>query len=305
MVQATDETPSKEDLEEMQLETPDIFPMKPFTRNRRSAKSRLGLISANQGFHSVKLPAQRRRTSTSESVFDMEQAIDGHQRNIQMAVRRRRMDSVSGKELWKCTRQHMEERKIDFDKRMSQVQNIARRYTIKQSQSLRRRAKDKATIPRRSTMASSAANEAMKQEFTLKRNGCLQEDCREELFRQEVEESVEDEEKDVATDFLDGKGASREETTGPERKQQLKGHDQKGSMGSSGIASIKRDVLHAEREEKREEGHAESKDNQQATSNEECLRLGEDNSSQQDKKVDKGRPVKRVSLLDITEILDV
>ena len=304
MVQATDETPSKEDLEEKQLEAPDVFPMKPFTRNRRSAKSRLGLISANHGFHSVKLPAQRRRTSTSESVFNMEQAIDGHQRNLQMAVRRRRMASVSGKELWKCTRQHVEERKIDFDKRMSQVQNIARRYTIKQSQSLRRRAKEKATIPRRSTMASSAANEAMKQEFASKRNGCRQEDCRKELFRQEVEESAEDEEKDDVKDFLDGGGASRDEASESEMKQQLKDHDEDSSMGSSGLESIKRDVLQAVTEEEKQEGHAESKDHQQAARSEEGLRSGDNISFQQDKK-DKGRSVKRVSLLDITDILDV
>ena len=63
------ETPTKgDDEEEIEME-PESPPAKPFRRNRRSAKSRLGLISGNQGFHSVKLPSQRRRTSTSEDVF--------------------------------------------------------------------------------------------------------------------------------------------------------------------------------------------------------------------------------------------
>ena len=194
-VKPPDETPTKDDAEEeeIEMETPESPPGKPFSRNRRSAKSRLGLISGNQGFHSVKLPSQRRRTSTSEDVFNTEQAIDGTNRRNLQAIRRKRIVSVSGKELWECTRQHVEERRIYFHKRMSQVQNIARRYTIKHSQSMRRRAKEKAAVPRRSTMASSAANEAMKKEFALKRNGCIQEECRTELFRQEVKELTEDE----------------------------------------------------------------------------------------------------------------
>ncbi|KAL9959093.1 hypothetical protein ACROYT_G036176 [Oculina patagonica] len=295
LVQTSDKTPSKEDMEEIQLETPDIYPVKPFSRNRRSAKSRLGLISVNQGFHSVKLPAPRRRTSTTDSVFNTEQAIDGEiQQNLQAAIRRKRMASVSGKVLWKSTRQHMEERKIDFDKRMSQVQSIARRYTIKHSQSLRRRAKEKAAVPRRSTMAASAANDAMKQEFVLKRNGRLQEDCRKELFRPGVEESVEDEgsvfKEDDVKDFLDGRSDYGRE-----------------SISVSGIASVKGDVSQAGTAGEKEDGHDKTKEQQQATSNVEGASLREDNSSQQVKKKDKGRPVKRVSLqLDIgTDILDV
>lgn len=303
LVQASDKTTSKEDLEEIQLVTPEISPVKPFTRNRRSAKSRLGLISVNQGFHSVKLPVQRRRTSTTDSVFNTEQAIDGENRhNVQAAIRRKRMASVSGKVLWKSTRQHVEERKIDFDKRMSQVQSIARRYTIKHSQSLRRRAKEKAAISRRNTMAASAANEGMRQEFALKRNGRLQDDCRKELFRQEVEGSVEDEgnelKKEDVRDFLDGRSASRGETSESGIKEELEDNERESISGSD-KASVKGDVLQAETGKKKEEGHAETKGHQQVTSN-------EDNSSQQVKKKDKGRPVKRVSLLDIgTDILDV
>lgn len=298
MVQAIDKTPSQEDQQEIQLETPDNFPVKPFTRNRGSAKSRLGVISANQGFHSVKLPVQRRRTSTTDSVFNTEVAIDGeNRRNQEKVIRRKRLVSVSGKELWKCTRQHVEERKINFDKRMSQVQNIARRYTIKHSQSVRRRAKEKTAIPRRSTMAASAANEAMRQEFAMKRNGCLQEDCRKELFQQEVEELVEDEdnepEKGYVKDFLDGRSAARGETFESEMKEQRE-DDERESISGSGIASVKGD-----------EPQAETKDQQQATSSEEGASLLEDNSSHQVKKKDKEKPVKRVSLMEITEILDV
>lgn len=295
LVQAIDKTPSEEDQEEIKLETPDIFPVKPFTRNRRSAKSRLGVISANQGFHSVKLPVQRRLTSTTDSVINnTEVSIDGeNRRNQEIVIRRKRLVSVSGKELWKCTRQHVEERKIDFDKRMSQVQNIARRYTIKHSQSVRRRAKEKSAIPRRSTMAASAANEAMRQEFAMKRNGCLQEDCMKELFQEEVEELVEDEdtepEKGYIKDFLDGRSAARGETFESEMKEQREDDERE-----SGIASVKGD-----------EPQAETKDQQQATSIEEGSSLLEDNSSHQVKKKDKEKPVKRVSLLEITEILDV
>lgn len=295
LVKPTDETPSKEDQEEIEMETPENFPVKPFSRNRRSAKSRLGLISGNQGFHSVKLPSQRRRTSTSENVITTEQAIDGANRRDLQAIRRKRIASVSGKELWACTRQHVEERKIYFDKRMSQVQNIARRYTIKHSQSLRKRTKEKAAIPRRSTMASSAANEAMRQDFALKRNGCLQEESRKEFFQQEVEELAEEEgsefTKGEIEDLPDGKYAHRGESSESEKKQQLK-DDEIKSKSDSGIASVKGIIL-----ERKQGEHGESKDQQQAAS--------EDNSSQQVEVRDKGKRVKRVSLMDVTDILDV
>lgn len=287
-VKPPDETPTKDDAEEeeIEMETPESPPGKPFSRNRRSAKSRLGLISGNQGFHSVKLPSQRRRTSTSEDVFNTEQAIDGTNRRNLQAIRRKRIASVSGKELWECTRQHVEERRIYFDKRMSQVQNIARRYTIKHSQSMRRRAKEKAAVPRRSTMASSAANEAMKKEFALKRNGCIQEECRTELFRQEVEELTEDEGNEEGSEFtkgevedsVDGKYALGGEDSDSDKMHQLNDDKRTRRTSGSGVAS-------------------ESKNKQQAAS--------EGNDSQQVEVKDNGKPVKRVSLIDITDVLDV
>ena len=287
-VKPPDETPTKDDAEEeeIEMETPESPPGKPFSRNRRSAKSRLGLISGNQGFHSVKLPSQRRRTSTSEDVFNTEQAIDGTNRRNLQAIRRKRIVSVSGKELWECTRQHVEERRIYFHKRMSQVQNIARRYTIKHSQSMRRRAKEKAAVPRRSTMASSAANEAMKKEFALKRNGCIQEECRTELFRQEVEELTEDEGNEEGSEFtkgevedsVDGKYALGGEDSDSDKMHQLNDDKRTRRTSGSGVAS-------------------ESKNKQQAAS--------EGNDSQQVEVKDNGKPVKRVSLIDITDVLDV
>ena len=299
LVKPPDETPTKEDdEEEIEMETPESSPTKPFSRNRRSAKSRLGLISGNQGFHSVKLPSQRRRTSTSEDVFNTEQAIDGTIRRNAQAFRRKRVTSVSGKELWKCTRQHVEERKICFDKRMSQVQNIARRYTIKHSQSVRRRAKEKATVPRRSTMASSVANEAMKQEFVLKRNGCMQEEGRKELFRQELKEFSEDEGNEEECEFtkgevedsVDGKYAHGGEGSESVKTQQFK-DDERTCTSGSGVASLKGIIL-----DRKQQKH-ESKNKQQAAS--------EGNDSQQVEVKNKGKPIKRVSLIDDTDVLDV
>lgn len=301
-VKPPDETPTKDDAEEeeIEMETPESPPGKPFSRNRRSAKSRLGLISGNQGFHSVKLPSQRRRTSTSEDVFNTEQAIDGTNRRNLQAIHRKRIASVSGKELWECTRQHVEERRIYFDKRMSQVQNIARRYTIKHSQSMRRRAKEKAAVPRRSTMASSAANEAMKKEFALKRNCCIQEECRTELFRQEVEELTEDEGNEEGSEFtkgevedsVDGKYALGGEDSDTDKMRQLKDDERTRRTSGSGVASVKGIIL-----DRKQEKHSESKNKQQAAS--------EGNDSQQVEVMDNGKPVKRVSLIDITDVLDV
>ena len=291
-----DEIPSKdEEEEEIEMETSEFFPVKPFSRNRRSAKSRLGLISGNQGFHSVKLPSQRRRTSTLEDVFNTEKAIDGIDsidgvnRHDLQSIRRKRIASVSGKELWACARQHVEERKISFDERMSQVQNIARRYTIKHSQSMRRRAKEKAAIPRRSTMASSAANEAMKQAFHLKRNGDLQEKCRKEPFRQQEEVLVEEEGNEEESEFtksegedtVDGKYTHQGIVSESDKAQQIT-DDERASASRSGVAPVKGILL-----ERKQEEHGQTKDQQQATSE------------------DKGKSVKRVSLLDITEVLEV
>lgn len=319
MVEPIDEPPAKEDKDEIQLETP----IKPFTRNRRSAKSRLGLISGNQGFHSVKLPSQRRRTSTSESLFNTEQATDGD--NLYNAVRRKRLVSVSGKELWKFTRQHVEERKINFDKRLSQVEKIARRYTIKHSQSMRRRAKEKAVIARRSTMAASASNEANRQEFIAKRNGRLQDDCRKELFQKVVEESVVDgwsgeakNDQDEVQDVINGSSDSRvltenERASEPEKRQKEKESENGFGAGDiSQLQTVEKPVdndaigneIQEEGQTKRDEEGAESKDQQQATSCEGASSL-KDTSSQSASKKGRERSVKKVSIVEYTDCLDV
>ena len=75
LVKPTDDIPSKEDKEEVQMETPEICRINRYSPSRRSAKSRLGLISVNQGFHSVKLPPQRRPSYTPEMRFNSEQVM--------------------------------------------------------------------------------------------------------------------------------------------------------------------------------------------------------------------------------------
>ena len=50
LVKQTDDVSSKDDLDEFQLETPKSCGIDPRSPSRRSAKSRLGLISVNRGF---------------------------------------------------------------------------------------------------------------------------------------------------------------------------------------------------------------------------------------------------------------
>lgn len=68
-----DDISSKDDLDEFQLETPKTCGIDPRSPSRRSAKSRLGLISVNRGFHSVKLPPPRQGPSSPEMFFDGQQ----------------------------------------------------------------------------------------------------------------------------------------------------------------------------------------------------------------------------------------
>lgn len=168
----------------------------------------------------------------------LKQATDGED---QVTFRRRnRMTSVSGQELWRHTKHQMEERKINFDKGMSKVQNIAKRYTIKHSQSLRKRAKERAVvIPRRSTMASSAFSEAKRQQLSLKRSANPQDSCRKMLFEEDVEGSatLRDNGLQRSQDFLDGgnsSGALREnrETFEIEMKRHVRDDERKGEDGS-------------------------------------------------------------------------
>ena len=72
LVKQTDDVSSKDDLDEFQLETPKSCGIDPRSPSRRSAKSRLGLISVNRGFHSVKLPPPRQGLA-SPGMFDGQQ----------------------------------------------------------------------------------------------------------------------------------------------------------------------------------------------------------------------------------------
>ena len=284
-----DETLVDEDEDEI---LPEV-PLKPFTRNRRSAKSRLGLISGNQGFHSVKLPLHRRQSSDANSVQNTEQAIDGE--NVDYVVRRRRLVSISGKELWRSTKQRVEERKMDFDKRLSQVEKIARRYTIKHSQSVRRRAKEKAVVARRSTMAASASNEANRPEFITKRNGRFQDDCRKGLFQEVIEESEVDggsgeTNKDEVRDLLNqeteaGKKQREEESaTGSSEGDVLQLHTVKIPFDNEARGF-------EIQEQGRSRGDEEGADQQHVSG---C-----------EAQKDKQKSVKKVSIIEYTESLDV
>ena len=284
-----DETLVDEDEDEI---LPEI-PLKPFTRNRRSAKSMLGLISGNQGFHSVKLPLHRRRSSDANSVQNTEQAIDGE--NVDYVVRRRRLVSISGKELWRSTKQRVEERKMDFDKRLSQVEKIARRYTIKHSQSVRRRAKEKAVVARRSTMAASASNEANRPEFITKRNGRFQDDCRRGLFQEVIEESE-----------VDGGGGetNKDEVRDVLNQEAEAGKKQREEESATG--SSEGDVLQLHTVKKPFDNEARGFEIQEQGRS----RGDEEGADQQhvsgcEAQKDKQKSVKKVSIIEYTESLDV
>lgn len=284
-----DETPVGEDKDEIELE----MPIKPFSRNRRSAKSRLGLISGNQGFHSVKLPLHRRQSRDADSVLNTQQTIDGE--NLNYVVRRRRLVSVSGKELWRSTKQRVEERKIDFDKRLSQVEKIARRYTIKHSQSVRRKAKEKAVFARRSTMAASASNEANRQEFITKRNGRFQD--RGELFQKVIEESVDggsgEEYKDEVRDVL------KQEPEARKRQREIR----------SATGSSAEDVLQLHTVEKSFDHEAtgiEIQEQGRSRGDEEGAGMGDpQQASGCEVQKDEQKSPKKVSIIELTESLDV
>ena len=75
LVKSMDETPIKEDKDEdeFEMKTPEVCRINKYSPSRRSAKSRLGLISKNEGFHSVKLPLRVLRSDTPEMKFNVEQ----------------------------------------------------------------------------------------------------------------------------------------------------------------------------------------------------------------------------------------
>lgn len=216
-VEPVDDTPAKEENNDAELKT---FVSRPGinrrSTNRTSAKSRLGLIRENEGFHSVKLPAPSNpRAQSPEMTFATanEQSIDGE--NQEFRTRRSRLFSVSGDELWKHTKLQMRERKVNLEQRMSMVQNIATQYSIKHSQSMRKRqSKKQPSAPRRTTLASSAASEVKRKDFAPSHYGRLHEILGNSLFREELEELPEPPLDDPASggDIIDGGiGASAKE----------------------------------------------------------------------------------------------
>lgn len=276
-------------------------------------------------------------------MFVSTQTTDGELKSPKISTRRRnRLTSVSGQELWKHTKLHMEERKIDFEKQLSKVQNIARKYSLRHSQSVRRRAKEKAAIPRRTTLAASAFSEAKRQELSLKHNGNLEEGYRKFLLEGESNE-------EAATlpvgnlrkseDFLDGGdtfgGAliKRREISKISIKEESEGESEDGAGVEPTQEAAQREKSKVVRHEEdpsvsRKPGEGEIQANRQQVDNlEEKVRLERNNdelqsrspnsdgakevdnkmdtSSLQAKKKEEERPVKRVSILELTETLDV
>ena len=146
-------------------------------------------------------------------LFFFTQSIDGE--NQEFRTRRSRLFSVSGDELWKHTKLQMRERKVNLEQRMSMVQNIATQYSIKHSQSMRKRqSKKQPSAPRRTTLASSAACEVKRKDFAPSHYGRLHEILGNSLFREELEELPEPPLDDPASggDIIDGGiGASAKE----------------------------------------------------------------------------------------------
>ena len=161
----------------------------PFTRNRRSAKSQLGLISIDHGFHTVKLPAQRKRCVAVDSTFRTGFKEAGGEVEDAAQFRPRCRSSALQRDLWMSTRRRMEERKITLDRRMTQVQHLARRFSIHHSHSVRRRAKESASIPRRSTMATAAVADVNREQFPKRRNISRPHDGVLDRFNEETEMS--------------------------------------------------------------------------------------------------------------------
>ncbi|XP_015748211.1 PREDICTED: uncharacterized protein LOC107328008 [Acropora digitifera] len=176
-VSPIEEPPTKEEEEEkdeieMQIPSSRNFRINRYSSNRVSAKSRLGLIRENHGFHSVKLPrpVSPRAHSPEVTLPDL-QSTDGD--HVQFPRRRNRLESVMEDDLWKRTRQQMRERKTKLEHRMSRVENIARQFSLKPAQSLqslsmRKKSNKYKTPPRRTTVASSAFSEEKRKELSLR-----------------------------------------------------------------------------------------------------------------------------------------
>lgn len=222
------------------------------------------------------------------------------------------MTSVSEQELWKYTKQHLEERKVNFEKRMSNVQNLARKYTIKHSQSVRKRAMKKPNaVPRRSTLASSAFSEAKRQqELTLKRSADLEDGCKKSLFLEQPEtESAIARANRKSEDFL--RGIKVPETARKSGEMSKITEDDESSSESSACVELKQETKQEKNSE--EVGQHEKGSEKQVDTSESVRGDGEkllddktDTSLQNAaKKKDEERPAKRVSILELTDSLDV
>ena len=271
-------------------------------------------------------------------MFVSTQTTDGELKSPKITVRRRnRLTSVSGQELWKHTKLHMEERKIDFEKRLCKVQNIARKYSLKHSQSVRRRSKERAAIPRRTTLAASAFSEAKRQELSLKRSGSLEEGYRKFLLEDETDEGLATLPFDnlrKSEDSLDGENAfggafgKRREISKISIKEESEGESEDDAdlapareAAQQGKSKVVRHEEDPSVSRKPGEGQIQA-NRQQVDNSEEKVRLDRNNGQLQsrspngdgEKEVDhkmearkkeEERPVKRVSILELTETLDV
>ena len=241
------------------------------------------------------------------------------------ARRRDRMTSVSGKALWAHTRQHVEERRISFDKQLSKVQSLARQYTIKHSQSVRRRAKERAAVPRRTTMASSTFSEAARQELSLKRMENFQDGCSKAVIDKEQEKSSSpplNRFKKYVDIFDEGMAPGRSSDT----KQQFRDDEkerrnevnlEEKDTGAAESRRIERSSILSMR--KTSEGNlemiSESNDSSEGGEEEESKEskcdqpqamehTDKDARSSEVKKPAEGRSVKRVSIVEFTDTLD-
>lgn len=242
------------------------------------------------------------------------------------ARRRDRMTSVSGKALWAHTRQHVEERRISFDKQLSKVQSLARQYTIKHSQSVRRRAKERAAVPRRTTMASSTFSEAARQELSLKRM---------ENFQDGRSKAVPDKEQEKSSstdgngfkkyvDIFDGGMApgrssdTKQQLRDDEKERRNEVNLEEKVAGAAESRRIERSSIMSMR--KTSEGNlemiSESNDSSEGGEEEESKEskcdqpqvmehTDKDARSSEVKKPAEGRSVKRVSIVEFTDTLDV
>lgn len=237
------------------------------------------------------------------------------------ARRRDRMTSVSGKALWAHTRQHVEERRISFDKQLSKVQSLARQYTIKHSQSVRRRAKERAAVPRRTTMASSAA----RQELSLKRMENFQDGRSKAVIDKEQEKSssplsnrfkksvdIFDEgmapgrSSDTKQQFRDDEKERRNEVNLEEKDN---GAAESRRIERSSILSMRKTSegnleMISESNDSSEGGEEESKESK-CDQPQAMEHTDKDARSSEVKKPAEGRSVKRVSIVEFTDTLDV